>query len=723
MACSFLIKTDKWITKRLSYPGIDEKTLRQKRINWLASIAVTGMIFCLTLAYHFIFPQLRILIYYGLFLTVVFLQGVIYPMIFKRVGLWLLIVDQTLVAVATFFAIIELGGIPYSGGLVVVGLAMVFFSLNFRKKSHSVWIYIIYVITIILAGVLHPYLTVPPEMTPEVNISLYVINLLWISGFVTVFVLNFISQSVKLEHLETTRLRELDEAKTKYYTYITHEFRTPLTVITGMTDLIRKDPKQWLIDGSEKIDRNAGLLLNLVNQMLDLSKLEAGAIPVRMIRSDINLYIRYIVELFQSVAVGKRITLNFTPGNLCMMLDYDPDKLMQIVSNLISNALKFTPPSGHVEVSTSLTGDGRFELRVSDSGTGISEDFLPYIFDRFSREKINNTNTSPGSGLGLALTKELVKLLDGTVTAESIVGEGTEITVILPVTYDAPLQEGPGLHELKSRISSFFIHHDKKEYRQQGHIPMSVEKPILLIVEDNDDVVSYLVSLFAGEYDVIVATNGEEGVSKALENVPDIILSDIMMPVMDGIEMLDIVKNDLRTSHIPVVILTAKADVASRLDGLARGADAYIAKPFEMNELKIQLRSLIEQRKKLQGRYATVGHPILSDERDFHIEDAFMKRTMALMMANLCNENYDIQKLCHEMTMSRTQLYRKFRSLTNKSPNDYFRSLRLHKAKDLLAGTKITVAEAAYKSGFKNVSHFSRVFTEEFGIKPREIHK
>ena len=187
--------------------------------------------------------------------------------------------------------------------------------------------------------------------------------------------------------------------------------------------------------------------------------------------------------------------------------------------------------------------------------------------------------------------------------------------------------------------------------------------------------------------------------------------------------MLDIVKNDLRTSHIPVVILTAKADVASRLDGLARGADAYIAKPFEMNELKIQLRSLIEQRKKLQGRYATVGHPMLSDERDFHIEDAFMKRTMALMMANLCNENYDIQKLCHEMTMSRTQLYRKFRSLTNKSPNDYFRSLRLHKAKDLLAGTKITVAEAAYKSGFKNVSHFSRVFTEEFGIKPREIHK
>jgi DNA-binding response OmpR family regulator/anti-sigma regulatory factor (Ser/Thr protein kinase) len=490
-----------------------------------------------------------------------------------------------------------------------------------------------------------------------------------------------------------------------------------------MTDLIRSDPVKWLADGTEKINRNAAILLNLVNQMLDLSKLEAGAMPVRMIRSDINLYIRYIVELFQSVAVGRRITLNCTPGKLNMMLDYDPDKLMQIVSNLISNALKFTQPSGHVEVSTSLTGDGKFELRVSDSGIGISEDFLPYIFNRFSREDANKANTNPGSGLGLALTNELVKLLNGTITAESVVGEGTEITVTLPVTYDAPLQEGPGLHEIKSIISSFFVHHEKKEYRKEDHIPGRVEKHILLLVEDNDDVVSYLVSLFAGEYDVIIASNGKEGAAKAIEYVPDIILSDIMMPIMDGIEMLSIVKNDLRTSHIPFVMLTAKADVASRLDGLARGADAYIAKPFDMNELKVQLRSLIEQRTKLQERYSKVGHPILSDEKDFHFEDAFIKRTMALMMANLGNENYDIQKLCQEMTMSRTQLYRKFRSLTDKSPNDYFRSLRLQKAKDLLAGTEVTVAEAAYKSGFKNVSHFSRVFTQEFGVKPREVHK
>jgi YesN/AraC family two-component response regulator len=330
---------------------------------------------------------------------------------------------------------------------------------------------------------------------------------------------------------------------------------------------------------------------------------------------------------------------------------------------------------------------------------------------------------TPGSGLGLALTRELVKLLDGTITVESVLGEGTEFTVTLPVTYSAPLQEGPGLHELKSRMPHFLIHHERTEKKPEDHRSGGKEKHMLLIVEDNYDVVHYLTTLFSGDFDVIVATNGKEGVGKAIEYVPDIILSDIMMPVMDGIEMLEVVKNDLRTSHIPVVMLTAKADVASRLEGLSRGADAYIAKPFNRNELQVQLQSLIKQRKKLQERYASIGHLVLSDEKDYHIEDAFMKRTRALMIENLSNENYDIQTLCHEMSLSRTQLYRKFRSLTDRSPNDYFRMLRLHKAKDLLAGSVITVAEAAYKAGFKNVSHFSRVFTREFGINPHEIHK
>jgi YesN/AraC family two-component response regulator len=205
--------------------------------------------------------------------------------------------------------------------------------------------------------------------------------------------------------------------------------------------------------------------------------------------------------------------------------------------------------------------------------------------------------------------------------------------------------------------------------------------------------------------------------------VPDIILSDIMMPVMDGIEMLRSVKNDLRTSHIPVVMLTAKADIGSRLEGLERGADAYIAKPFIKEELLILLRSLIGLRRKLQERYASATHLQLTADKDFHIEDTFMQSIRDTLIANISDESYHIDRLCKEMAMSRTQLYRKFQSLTDKTIAEYLRSLRLHKAKELLTSTELSVSEAAFKTGFKNVSHFSRVFTQEFGINPREIRK
>jgi len=719
MATPFLLKADNWISRILYHPSLDKDVLAQKKINWIASVAVTTMIFFLTLAYHIIFPQLRILIYYGFFLTIVFLQGVIYPLIFRRIGVWLLLVDQTLVAIATFIAILFLGGIPYSGGLVVVGLALIFFSLNFKRRGQSVWIYVVYVITIILAGILNPYLTVPPEMTTEVNISLFVVNLVWISTFAMVFVMSFIAQRVKLEKSETDRIKEIDEARTRLYTNITHEFRTPLTVITGMNDLIRREPERWLAEGSEAIDRNAKVLLTLVNQILDLSKLEAGAMPVRLIRADINSYIRYITELFRSVAATAKISLNYTPCEPSPVIDYDPEKLMQILTNLISNALKFTQQTGRVEVSTAMTENNQFVIRVSDNGSGIPENFLPYIFDRFFRGETGYPDITPGSGLGLALTKEVVTLLGGTIRADSVFGSGTEFVVTLPVTQTAELQSGPDLYDIKGRMAHFIFNLKGRERKApEIHQDRKAEKPMVLIVEDNEDVIHYLMSILSKNHDVIVAANGDEGLKKAIEYVPDLILTDIMMPVMDGIEMLGLVKQNPMTSHIPVVVLTAKADVASRIDGLERGADAYLAKPFNNEELQVQLRALISQRKRLQERYAAIGHLDLKEDKDFHIEDAFMHRVREIMLANLGNENLDIQYICDQISMSRTQLYRKFRSLTNRTVTEYLRSLRLHRANELLTGHRLTVAEAAYKTGFRNVSHFSRVYKREFGVNP-----
>lgn len=716
-------KADQWITKILARPGMDEDTLTQKKINWISSIAVTSMIFCVTMVYHIVFPQLKLLIYYGLILTVIYIQGVIKPLFTYQMGVWRVFIDQGAVVIITFIFILLLGGIANSGGLIFVGLAQVFFSLNFREKRATLWIFIIYVITVVLAGLLDSRLTVPPEMTPEVNISLYVVNLLWISGFAMLFVMSFITQKIKLEHMETDRIRELDESKTKLYTNITHEFRTPLTIITGMNDLIRSDPDKWLREGSEKIERNAGILLNLVNQMLDLSRLESGNMPVRMIRGDINTYIRYIVELFQSMAALSRISLNYSPRESVLVIDYEPEKLLQIISNLVSNALKFTQPTGRVEVSSALRDDGWLEIRVSDTGQGIPENHLPYIFDRFYRVDEYNTNSSVGSGLGLSLTRELVKLLGGTIVAGSIYGEGTEFVINLPVTHDAPLQETPALHEMKGGILSYLQTGRRSDALSQALNHKHYEKPLLLVVDDNADVVYYLISLLERNFDLIVASNGKEGIMKAVEFVPDIILSDVMMPVMDGISMLDTVKNDFRTSHIPVVLLTAKADIASRLEGLERGADAYITKPFNREELKVQLRALISQRIKLQERYAGFGTLVLTEDKDFHYEDTFMRRIREIMLVNLGDEGFDIHRLSNEMAMSRTQLYRKFRSLTNMTITEYLRSLRLHRAKELLHDSLLTVAETAYRTGFKNVSHFSRVFKREFGENPSALRK
>lgn len=724
MTAPLISKADQWITRILSYPGIDKDTVAQKKINWLASVAVTSMTLLITLSYHFIFPQLRILIWYGLFLTVIFTQGIVYPIIFRHTSRWLLFADQTLVALATFAAILLLGGIPWSGGLVIVGFALIFFSLNFRRKGHSIAIYIIYVVTVILAGVLNPYLSVPAEMTPEVNISLFVVNVLWISGFAMMFVLTFISQRVRLEQTETTRMRELSEAKTHLYTNITHEFRTPLTIITGMTDLLRNDPDKWLKEATETIDRNTSILLNLVNQMLDLARLDAGVMKVRMIRADIGLYVRYIVELFRSMAASSGISLNYYQCRQLLVIDYDPEKLMQIVSNLVSNAIKFTSPPGRIDVSTSLTKEGTFEIRVTDTGIGIPEDFLPHVFDRFTRaESGGGSSGAAGTGLGLALTSELVNLLGGTIHADSVYGSGSEFTVRLPVTRNAEPQEGPGLHELRSRMSHFIWKKPVREMKTEAMSNGRNNRSMLLMVEDNEDVVRYLMTLFDPDYDVIVAGNGEEGIMKAQEYVPDIILSDIMMSVMDGIRMLEIIKNDLRTSHIPIVMLTARADVASRLEGLERGADAYIAKPFNREELKIQIRSLIAQRKKLQERYSAVGHLVLPEDRYFRFEDRFMSQVREIMISNLGNETFDIRHICNALNMSRTQLYRKFRSLTNMTVTRYLRTLRLHRAREILSGRQVNVAEAAYKTGFRNVSHFSRTFTHEFGINPSDLLK
>ncbi len=531
----------------------------------------------------------------------------------------------------------------------------------------------------------------------------------------------------KLAIAEAKRLQELDAFKTKLYTNITHEFRTPLTVISGMARQVLEDPKDWFREGLTMIDRNSSQLLSLVNQMLDLSKLESGNLPVDLIQSDIVAFINYITESFQSFAKTKNTVIHFKPEAEKFIMDFDPFKMETILVNLLTNAIKFTPNGGNVKIIARPIRHKKdqnvFQISISDTGVGISEDQLPFIFDRFYQADDSSTRKAEGTGIGLALTKELVQLTGGTIEVKSKVGKGSTFSVKLPVTNNA--QEKDFYGSVGSSIRSIptashlpvltandqAIGFDKKKY--------TTTKPLVLIIEDNEDVLNYLQAFMQEHYSIETATNGKAGIAKAIEFVPDIIISDIMMPLADGYEVCSTLKQDQRTSHIPIIILTAKADQASKLSGLKYGADAYLIKPFDQQELTIRLEKLIEIRNKLKEKYSKVSLTNAIPQKAEDPELKFLKKLEHIILDNLDNENFRVEPdLCKAMTLSRPQLYRKLKALTDQSPSNYIRTIRLRQARQLLENTDLSVSEISTKVGFKYHSYFTRAYQKTFGVTP-----
>jgi signal transduction histidine kinase/ligand-binding sensor domain-containing protein/DNA-binding response OmpR family regulator len=524
----------------------------------------------------------------------------------------------------------------------------------------------------------------------------------------------------KLQIQEAKRLTELDAVKTKLYTNITHEFRTPLTIILGMAAQIRTNPRDWFSEGLQMIERSGKNLLHLVNQMLDLSKLEGGGLSVNLIQADIIVYLKYLFESFHSMAEGKEIALQFKSIQKSFMMDYDPDKILNIVFNLVSNAIKYTDKGGTI----TMTADPKqgsekyFEMSIQDTGAGISAENLPLIFDRFYQAS-DGRGKAGGTGLGLAIVKELIHLMKGSVSVKSEMGKGTTFTIILPVTRNVVLGEEPMMSGIKEQLpfelAAEGIQQDEKIIKTEG-------KPLLLIVEDNPDVVTYLSSFLSKDYQVMVGNDGKEGIDLAIENIPDLILSDVMMPVKDGFELCNTLKTDERTSHIPIILLTAKADLSSKFEGLKLGADDYLSKPVIREELELRLRNLMESRKQLQEYYRKI-YPALHKEEKYQKENIFMNRLHEIFEANLDDENHDIKTLCRKLNISRMQLHRKIKALTGKSASHYLRFLRLHKAKELLLSTDKSISEIAYDVGFKALSYFSTSFSEEFGQSPKEFRQ
>jgi len=724
MSRSLTSSINQKIEHLLNYPGCGHIELNSRKAIWTSSIFGFIHVFILTFSFLFFVPELTILIRYGfacLFLLIIALTVI--PVITQYFKHYITFHLLGLVFV-TFYTIYQLGGIVTSAGLIVASFSFVLLSIPLQSVPITIVLFSVYFGLTASIGFLDPYLSVPEQITPSRNSIIWMINTLSMSALSLIFVVDFITKQHQFEKLEANKQKELNDAKTKLFTNITHEFRTPLTIIQGMTDLIQKHPEEWLKEGTDKIRNNSFLLLRLINQMLDIAKIETGSMSLQMKQADIVSFIGYVTELFRSVAIDKNINLRYIRNETPIYMDFDPDKLVHIISNLLSNAFKFTSQGGSVTIKAVLNNAQDYILiEVADTGIGIKPEHLDRIFDRFYQVG-NSSGSKGGTGLGLALTKEMVELLDGRIWAESQRAIGTIFHVSLPVTRKATVSQHENLAELLNDLTTAAF-----AGVSSSKTPLASKKadhysiPTIVIVEDSQDVALYLEAILRQEYHVEKAPDGKAGFDKILQVIPDIVLSDVMMPEMDGIEMLEKLKSDFRTSHIPIVLLTAKADHDSRLTGLARGADAYIAKPFHENELHVQLKNLIEQRKKLQERYSTLAEfPETSDE-SIKAEDSFMIRVRNILEKNLGNDEFDIHDLCRELAVSHAQLYRKFKSLSNHTIADYFKLLRLHKSRELLTKSDLNITQIAFTVGFKNLSYFSREFTEQFGISPGKYRK
>ena len=539
----------------------------------------------------------------------------------------------------------------------------------------------------------------------------------------------FFYQSKKRQEIEANRIRELDAFKSTFYTNITHEFRTPLTVILGMVQQIEEQPEKYLGEGVQLIKRNGKNLLGQINQILNLSKLETNSMQLNIIQGDIIEFLRYSTEAFQSFANGQNISLRFFSPVEKMLMDYDPNSLQNIMSNLISNAMKYTDDGGDVKVVLEKADEQLF-IKVQDTGHGIAAKELPHIFDRFYQVKNTKDQNVYGSGVGLAYVQELVKVLGGTIVVESKVGKGSTFLVKLPIRNEAELLENNNSKTVTLNWKSNQSKIDKIGNNILSPVTdkkpeiLNSKLPQLLLIEDNADVVIYLKSCLEDLYQIEVAYNGRIGIEKALENIPDLIISDVMMPEKDGFEVCDTLKNDERTSHIPLILLTAKADVASKLAGLKRGADAYLSKPFDKEELLVRLEMLVERQKRMVSYFSKNNQEDLETNgvtEIIQIEDVFIKKVNKILEENIDDENFGLPQLCQKVRMSRSQLFRKMKALTDVPPSIYIKLHRLNKAKQLLENTDTNVAEAAYEVGFKDPSYFSKIFQETFGYSPSTI--
>lgn len=527
-------------------------------------------------------------------------------------------------------------------------------------------------------------------------------------------------KEAEVARLETEKLHELDRIKTNFFTNLSHEFRTPLTLILGPLEKIM-DKKIYNEDQLALIHKNANRLLRLVNQLLDLSSIDAGKMKLNLGKGDIITFIKAITASFRPLAEIKNINLMLVSDSESLITFYDRDKFEKILSNLFINAIKFTD-KGNIIVSIPnefrfRSNKKYFEIIVEDTGIGINADNLENVFDRFFTH--NNDVAQTGTGIGLALVKELVELHHGFISIESTLNKGTKFKIEIPFIehfnneYNSNIQ----LPEAKNQPD---YSNDLNKSDGQSEVLAGDESPLILLVEDNEDIRKFIKESIGQNFRILESINGKEGLEKAVANIPDLVISDVLMPEMDGITLCEKIKTDERTSHIPVILLTSRSEIENKVTGLETGADDYITKPFSVAELHARINNLIIQRKNLRKRYR---REILFDAKDIAVtstDEKFLNRVFQIIESHISDYDFTVEAFAKEVGLSRMQLHRKIHALTDQSANELIRSYRLKKAARLLVRKSGNISEVAYDVGFNNPSYFASSFKDLFGYSPSE---
>ncbi len=520
---------------------------------------------------------------------------------------------------------------------------------------------------------------------------------------------------LKLEQIEKEKVQEIDQLRSRFFANISHEFRTPLTLIKApLEDLLasKRTPDDRLT--FLKMHENTGRLLHLVNQLLDLSRLESGILQLQLKPVAIFSFLRQLAANFTSLADQKHLKYHIKIPDSSIILELDPDKLEKIVLNLLANAFKFTPENGWIQIEAVY--QETLTIKVGNSGSSIPKAEQTKIFNRFYQA---GDTRHQGAGIGLALVREFIDLHGGSLQLRSNDKEGTWFEVNLHAE----------LVTLANTASSPVL--VKTETTNTPTIPINAvsvydlvqEHPLILIVEDEADVRTYIKQRLVPSFQILEAENGQEGLEKAKQSMPDLIISDVMMPIMDGVNFCQKLKTDVQTDHIPVILLTAKADIESRLLGLKTGADDYLAKPFNSQELILRCQNLITLRKKLQQRYQAGIQALQGSNTVTKGEAKFIARAINIVEVHLADPGFTAEVFAQQMYLSRQHLHRKLKQVTGMSATDFVRNIRLEKAVQLINDKDLNISQIAYQTGFNNLSYFAKCFKQKYGTTPSAYQK